>query len=65
MCRMASTWFFIKAISGVTTRHSPSMAMVGTWKVMLLPPPVGMSPNVSWPEAMLLMMSSCMPRKLS
>ena len=47
------------------TRQTPSVAMAGTWKVMLFPPPVGMSPRVSRPSPMLRMMSNWMPRKLS
>ena len=58
------TWSFISAIRGVMTRHKPSFANAGTWKVMDLPPPVGISPSVSCPSPMLRMMSSCMPRKL-
>ena len=63
--RRASTWSFIRAMRGVMTRQTPSVAMAGTWKVMLFPPPVGMSPRVSRPSPMLRMMSSWTPRKLS
>lgn len=38
-------------------------ARAGTWKVMDLPPPVGIRPRVSSPRAILSMMSRCMPRK--
>ena len=55
--RRLNTWSFIRAISGVMTIHVPSMASAGTWKVMLLPPPVGISPNVSCPLLMLSMIS--------
>ena len=58
-----ATWSFINAMSGVMTMHTPSMASAGTWKVMLLPPPVGMRPRVSLPWQMLSMMSFCMPLK--
>ena len=37
--------------------QTPSMAIAGTWKVMLLPPPVGISPKVSRPRPMDSMMS--------
>ena len=47
--RRCSTWSFIRAMSGVTTMHTPSMAMAGTWNVIDLPPPVGISPRVSFP----------------
>ena len=63
--RRPFTWSFISAISGVTTMHTPCIAIAGTWKVMLLPPPVGIRPRVSCPAPMLSMMSFCMPRKSS
>lgn len=63
--RRLATWSFIRAMSGVTTTQTPSAASAGTWKVMDLPPPVGMRPSVSWPLPMLCMMGSCMPRKSS
>gem|GEM_PF-5672649 len=44
-----STWSFINEMMGVTTKVSPSRIIPGTWKVMLFPPPVGISPNVSFP----------------
>ena len=59
------TWSFIKAIKGVMTMHVPSQAKAGTWNVIDLPPPVGISPRVSRPAEMLSMMSRCMPRKSS
>ena len=65
LARRLRTWSFIKAMSGVMTRHKPGRASAGTWKVMDLPPPVGISPSVSFPLPMLRMMSSCIPRKLS
>ena len=59
------TWSFMRAINGVMTRQSPSLASAGTWKVMDFPPPVGISPKVSRPSVMLLMISSWIPRKVS
>ena len=55
----------MRAINGVMTRQSPSLASAGTWKVMDFPPPVGISPKVSRPSVMLLMISSWIPRKVS
>ncbi len=63
--RRRFTWSFISAMSGVTTMHVPSFASAGTWKVIDLPPPVGIRPRVSLPLPMLSMMSSCIPRKSS
>ena len=57
------TWSFIRDISGVMTIQTPSWAKAGTWKVMDLPPPVGIRPKVSLPESMLSMMDSCIPLK--
>ena len=45
------------------TRHTPSWANAGTWKVMDFPPPVGISPKVSFPEPILSIISFCIPRK--
>ena len=47
------------------TRQTPSCAKAGTWKVMDLPPPVGIKPNVSLPLPTLSIISRCMPRKSS
>ncbi len=41
------TWSFIRAMRGVMTIHTPSLTKAGTWKVMDLPPPVGIRPRVS------------------
>ena len=45
--RRLSTWSFIKEIRGVITKVMPLSRSPGTWKQMLLPPPVGNSPMVS------------------
>jgi hypothetical protein len=45
-------------MSGVITRHIPSAARAGTWNVIDLPPPVGISARVSFPEAILKIISS-------
>ena len=57
------TWSFMRAMSGVITMHTPVMVSAGTWNVIDLPPPVGMSPSVSRPLLMLSIISRCMPRK--
>ena len=62
--RRLSTWSRIKAISGVMTRQIPSIANAGIWKVIDLPPPVGMSPSVSFPAQTEQMISSCKGRKV-
>ena len=53
----------IKAISGVITRQIPSIVIAGTWKVIDLPPPVGIRPSVSFPAQTERMISSCKGRK--
>ena len=63
--RRCSTWSFIRDMSGVMTMHTPSIARAGTWNVMDLPPPVGISPRVSCPDPMLSIISRCIPRKSS
>ena len=55
--RRFATWSFIRAMSGVITMHTPFIAIAGTWNVIDLPPPVGISPMVSLPEPMLSMIS--------
>ena len=62
-CRWA-TWSFINATSGLMTRQMPGRAKAGTWKVMDLPPPVGISASVSVPANTLRITSSCPGRKL-
>jgi hypothetical protein len=42
----------------VITRQIPSLARDGTWNVIDFPPPVGISPRVSLPSAIDLMISS-------
>ena len=63
LLRRWSTWSFISEIRGVMTRHTPSIASAGTWKVIDFPPPVGISPRVSFPAPMLSMISRWMPLK--
>jgi hypothetical protein len=53
------TWSFIRAIRGVITRQIPSLTSAGTWNVIDFPPPVGISPRVSFPSAIDLIISSC------
>ena len=43
----AKFWGRRRAIRGVITKHNPGCAKAGTWKVMDLPPPVGINPSVS------------------
>ena len=59
------TWSFIKATSGLITRQIPGIANAGTWKVIDLPPPVGISANVSCPDRILSMTSACPGRNPS
>ena len=47
------------------TRQIPGFANAGTWKVMDLPPPVGISANVSCPDRMLSITSACPGRNPS
>jgi hypothetical protein len=49
----------MREMSGVITRHNPSIAIAGTWKVIDLPPPVGNSAKVSLPSRTDWMISSC------
>ena len=65
LLRRLSTWSFIKAMSGVITKHTPGIDRAGTWNVTDLPPPVGISPRVSLPAQTLSIISRCMPRKSS
>ena len=60
-----STWSFINAINGLTTRQRPSLAIAGTWKQIDFPPPVGNSAKVSSPPRTELIMSSCRGLKFS
>ena len=53
------------AIRSYYAMQMPSIAIVGTWKVSDFPPPVGMSPSVSFPDAILWIISPCKGRKLS
>src|SRR5687767_11919763 len=57
-----STWSFINAISGVITRHRPSIAIAGTWKQIDFPPPVGSRARQSFLLSTVLIMSSCKGR---
>ena len=63
--RMASTWFFISAISGEITIAVPSNNNAGNWYVIDLPTPVGIITNVSWPSKTLWIILSWSPLKLS
>ena len=56
---------FMRAMSGETTRHRPSVAMAGTWKHTDLPPPVGIRARVSFFCSADFMISSCIGRKES
>ncbi|HWV99108.1 MAG TPA: hypothetical protein VNZ64_05380 [Candidatus Acidoferrum sp.] len=58
----ASTWSFIRAMSGETTTVSPGRAIAGSWKQRDLPPPVGSSANTSLPASASRMISSCSGR---
>ena len=62
MLRKRSTWSFMSAISGETTKHNLPMTRAGTWKHRLLPPPVGISAKVSLPARISRITLSCIGR---
>ena len=55
----------IDALGLETTMHIPSFIIAGTWKQMLLPPPVGSSARTSFPASAWEIISSCFGRKAS
>ena len=61
--RSAATWSSISAISGEITTAVPGRHSAGTWKQMLLPPPVGASTSASPPATTWRTTCSCWPRK--